>query len=531
MRLVSGTTMQAVDRRAIAEFGITGLTLMENAGRGCADLIDAEFGRGPGKRAVVMAGKGNNGGDGYVIARLLRKRGWHVAVYVIAVRDEIAGDARANLDLLGDEGVLFCPAEGDLAPHLAALGEADVVVDALLGTGLKSPVRGSLAEAVAAVNAAGRPVVAVDIPSGIDAGSGAVLGSAVCADHTVTFAVAKLGHVLFPGAAHAGRIHLVDIGIPAKVIAEAESVLFLDTDEVGPLIRERGRTAHKGDFGHCLVVAGSAGKTGAAAMAANSAVRSGAGLVTLAVPASLNAILEIKTTEAMTLPIPDEGRGCFTAEGRTAIVRELEGKDALALGPGISRDREAALLVRELTAECPLPMVVDADGLNALAEDMTVLSRKKSSAVILTPHPGEMARLAGMSVGEVEAERIGTARSFASKYGVYLVLKGARTVIAAPDGRLAVNGSGNPGMASGGMGDVLTGILVALLGQEYEPFTACSVGVFLHGHAADLVAAEKGEIGMSAVDVQERLPYALRKLITDRVPNGGRNSNIDRRSL
>jgi ADP-dependent NAD(P)H-hydrate dehydratase / NAD(P)H-hydrate epimerase len=519
MKVVSGDTMQLMDRRTMAEFAVAGLTLMENAGRGCAEMIDAEFGRGPGSRAVVLAGKGNNGGDGYVIARLLQERGWHVTVFVLAARDEISGDARTNLDLLTHDPH-FCPAQKDLAPHRALLGEADVIVDALLGTGLKSVVKGPLAAAIAAVNASGRPVVAVDIPSGVDANSGRVLGTAVRADHTVSFALAKLGHVLFPGALHAGRLHLVDIGIPAAVVAEAETILFLDADEVRPLVRVRERTAHKGEFGHCLIVAGSTGKTGAAAMAANSAVRCGAGLVTLAVPASLNAILEMKTTEAMTLPIPDEGRGRFTDDARMDIVRELAGKDALAIGPGISRNLQTARLVRELVTEAPLPLVVDADGLNALAEDPAVLMRNRSSVVVLTPHPGEMARLAGMTVGEVEADRIGIARRFAGENGVYLVLKGARTVIAAPDGRIALNGSGNPGMASGGMGDVLTGILAALLGQGYEPFTACCLGVFLHGHAADLVADEKGEIGMSAVDVQERLPYALRELIHARVPQG-----------
>jgi ADP-dependent NAD(P)H-hydrate dehydratase / NAD(P)H-hydrate epimerase len=518
MKLVSGETMQMIDRRTILEFGIAGLTLMENAGRGCAELIDAEFGHGPGSRAVVLAGKGNNGGDGYVISRLLQERGWDVKVIVLAERDEIAGDARTNLDRLRSETVLFCPEPEDLAPHLAALGDADVIADALLGTGLKSPVRGILAGAVAAVNASGRPVVAVDIASGIDAGSGRVLGTAVKADHTVTFAVAKLGHILFPGAAHAGRLHVVDIGIPKEAVDEAETSLFLDLDEVRPLVKRRERNSHKGSFGHCLIVAGSVGKTGAAAMAANSAVRCGAGLVTLAVPASLNPILEIKTTEAMTIPVPDEGRGYFADDARTAIVRELAGKDALAIGPGIARNLPTARLVRELVADTPLPMVVDADGLNAVAEDPAVLMRSKSSAVILTPHPGEMARLAGMSVADVEADRIGTARRFAREHGVHVVLKGARTVVAAPDGRLALNGSGNPGMASGGMGDVLTGILVALLGQAYEPFTACCQGVFLHGHAADLVAAEKGEVGMSAVDVQERLPYAFRELLSARDP-------------
>ncbi len=513
MKVVTGKVMQAMDRRAIEEFGVSGRELMENAGRGCVDLIISEFGSGPGCRAVVVAGKGNNGGDGFVIARLLSDHGWHVATFVLADRDEISGDARVNLDLLKETTVIFCSGQGGLVRHQAEIREADLVVDALLGTGLTSEVGGAYAEAVDLINAAGKPVIAVDIPSGIDAGNGRVLGCAINADITVTFALAKLGHLLFPGIDHTGRLHLVDIGIPAEVTASADICEFVEAAEIRPLLRKRDKSAHKGNFGHCLIVAGSTGKTGAAAMAANSAVRTGAGLVTLAVPASLNQILEIKTTEAMTLPVPDEGTGCLTAGAREALDKALAGKDALALGPGISRSPGTARLVRELAEEALLPMVIDADGLNALAEDLSLLTRRKSPDIILTPHPGEMARLAGVTAEAVESDRIGTAREFAAKYGVYLVLKGARTVIAAPDGRIALNGSGNPGMASGGMGDVLTGVLVALLGQGYDPFAACKLGVFLHGHAADMVAAEKGEIGMSAVDVQERLPYALKELM------------------
>jgi NAD(P)H-hydrate epimerase len=303
------------------------------------------------------------------------------------------------------------------------------------------------------------------------------------------------------------------IGIPAELVEEADGCEFLTIDGIRPLLRPRERQAHKGHFGHCLIVAGSRGKTGAAALSANSAVRTGSGLVTLAVPEGLNPILEIKTTEAMTVPLPDAGRGHLGMEALPAIERLLSGKDALAVGPGLGLESDTALLVRALVETVDLPLVIDADGLNALAGDMTILCRSRSSAIILTPHPGEMARLAGGTVAEVEADRIGMARAFSRNYGVWLVLKGARTVIAAPDGSVAINGSGNPGMASGGMGDVLTGIMVSLLGQGYAPWDACRLGVFIHGFAADLVAQDKGEIGMSAGDVQEMLPYAYKKLL------------------
>jgi NAD(P)H-hydrate epimerase len=460
-----------------------------------------------------MAGKGNNGGDGYVIARLLKERGWQVAIFVLARKEDIGGDARANLELLKDMSVVFCPEQGMFGHYGETLQEATVIVDALLGTGLKSEVRGAYAEAIGVVNAAGRPVIAVDIPSGIDAASGKVLGCAIRADVTVTFALAKCGHLLYPGADHAGRLQIVDIGIPAAVTEAAEGYGFLDAATIMPLLRRRSRNAHKGSFGHCLIIAGSTGKSGAAAMAANSAIRSGAGLVTLAVPASLNAILEVKTTEAMTLPLPDAGSGFLPLSARDAIEEALTGKDVVALGPGLARHPETAQLVRELVVATELPLVIDADGLNALSEDPGTLLRKKSAIVILTPHPGEMGRLAGIPTAAVEADRVGVAREFAAKNKVYLILKGARTVVAAPDGAVAINGSGNPGMASGGMGDVLTGVLTALIAQGYEPFNACKLGVFVHGYAADLVAADKGEVGMAAVDVQERLPYAIKSLM------------------
>ncbi len=512
MKAVTGETMRLLDRRAIEELGISGLTLMENAGKRCAEAIIEKFGRDDEQRAVIVAGKGNNGGDGYVIARHLKKKGWHVVVFVLVSQDEIRGDARTNLDLLTDMPVLFCPDQGGLDRYATTLNEATVIVDAMLGTGLNNAVEGIFAEAIGIINNSARPVVAVDIPSGIDSATGQVLGCAIKADLTVTFATAKCGHVLFPGAEHTGRLKIADIGIPAELTAAAEGYEFLDAATVRPLVKRRGRSAHKGDAGHCLIVAGSTGKSGAAAMAANSAVRGGAGLVTLAAPASLNGVLEVKTTEAMTLPLPDEGCG-YLADGAAAAVAEaVTGKDAVALGPGVGRHPETARLVRKLAAETPLPLVIDADGLNALAEEPGVLLGKKSAIVILTPHPGEMARLAGISTAEVESDRIGTARAFAVKYGLFMVLKGAGTIIAAPDGAVVINGSGNPGMASGGMGDVLTGLLTALVAQGYEPFAACRLGVFIHGRAADLVAADKGEIGISAVDVQERIPYAIKEL-------------------
>lgn len=512
MRVVTAQTMQEIDKRAIEGYGIPGLQLMENAGSCCVEEIIAEFGLHG--HCLVMAGKGNNGGDGYVIARLLSQKGWNVKVMVLAGREQIFGDAAANLDKLPGSVITHCTDEGQLsALHMEEIFQADLIVDALLGTGLCNAVSGIYLEAIELMNTSGRPVVAVDIPSGIHGTTGRVLGAAVRACITVTFAFAKLGHVLYPGAEYTGRLVVADIGIPPEVMESVSGYDFMDADAVRPMLHRRDRTAHKGRFGHCLIIAGATGTTGAAALAANSAVRAGSGLVTLGVAESIHGILEIKTTEAMTVPLPDSGGGHLTSSAFPAIDQLLVGKDAVAIGPGLGRHPETYALVRNLVETVVLPLVIDADGLNALAEDITVLTRKRTRQMVLTPHPGEMSRLLGTSIPDVEAMRISVAVEFARTYGVFLVLKGARTLIASPDGNAAVNGSGNPGMASGGMGDVLTGIIVSLLGQGYAAWDACRLGVFLHGFAADMVAEEKGEIGINASDVLDKLPYACNKLL------------------
>lgn len=513
MKIVSADTMRKAERLTMETRGIPGRVLMETAGRACADIVCAEWGTEKESRAVIVAGKGNNGGDGYVIARCLLRRGWNVAVYILADRKDITGDAEANLMLLDPSSTTFFTASGDVLRTVQVFRTASVIVDALFGIGLNSTVTGIHAEAIDVINSAGKPVLAVDIPSGINASTGSVLGVAVRAEITVTFGLAKVGHAVYPGREYSGKVKVVDIGIPVEITAPLKGCEFLDTESVRPLVASRARCGHKGTYGHCLIVAGATGKTGAASLAANSAVRTGSGLVTLAVPASLNHVLEVKTTEAMTLPLEDAGKGFLGIVNGDAILRAAQGKDAIAVGPGISREPETIALVRRLVENASLPMVVDADGLNAIAQDVSILDKKKTSSLVLTPHPGEMSRLSGLSISAIEEDRISAAREFAMRYGVFLVLKGAGTVIASPDGDIAVNGSGNPGMGSGGMGDVLTGIIVSLLGQNYPPAHACCLGVFLHGFAADLVAREKGEIGICATDVQERLPLAYQGIL------------------
>ena len=511
MKAVTGEVMQLMDQRAIGEFGIPGLTLMERAGRACADAISERFGPGEGQRALIVAGKGNNGGDGFVIARLLIERGWDAPVLLLAPLDAVTGDAAANLARLAPRTVTSVP-EG-VAGQQEQFGSATVIVDALLGTGVKSEVTGSFREAIDMINAAGVPVVAVDIPSGVDAGTGGVLGRAVRADLTVSFALPKLGCVLHPGAELCGRLLVADIGMPETVVAEAPGCEFVDLASARGLFRPRAAAAHKGTSGHCLIIAASTGKTGAAAMAANSALRAGGGLVTLAVPAALNAVLEVKSTEAMTLPIGPAGKGYFQAGALGELLRAAAGKDVVALGPGLGTAAATVYLVHSLVASLPQALVLDADALNAVAAAPELLLQRRDRVTLLTPHPGEMARLARCSIARVEADRIGCARDFAVRFQVYLILKGARSIIAAPDGRIAINGSGNPGMATGGMGDVLTGVVASLAGQGYHPFAACQLGAFVHGYAADLQAESRGMLGLTATDVQEKLPEALQNLV------------------
>lgn len=514
MKVITAHTMQDIDRRAINEYGIPGHELMENAGRGCARQIMAAYGGSGPRRTVILAGKGNNGGDGYVIARHLLENGWQAQVIILAERKDIQGDALTALVRLPDDVLSFCPGEGELtARHHSDIQEADLLIDALLGTGLSQDLRGSYLEAVALINRAPAPVVAVDIPSGVHGTTGRILGQAVFADLTVTFAFAKLGHVLYPGADHAGRLEIVDIGIPRPLSETAVGYEYLDEAAAAPLVTRRSRTGHKGTYGHALVIAGSPGKSGAAVLSANSAIRSGAGLVTLAVPERIHQIVEIKTTEAMTAALPDTKTGHLSTKAAPAIERLLSGKNALAIGPGIDRKPETVALVHALVESVSLPMVIDADGLNAVAEDTSVLHRRVSQNIILTPHPGEMARLLGSPIPDVAAIRISIAQEFARTFGVHLILKGAHTIIAAPSGMTAINGSGNPGMACGGMGDVLTGIITALLAQGYSAWNACRLGVFVHGLAGDLVAARQGETGMTATDLMEQLPLAFNRLL------------------
>lgn len=515
MKLLSAAQMKQLDLRAIEEGGVPGVVLMENAGRAVADLVCRRFSALRPGTVLVVAGKGNNGGDGYVVARHLVNRGWRVRVLVLAAMEDIGGDARTNLEILLRCGadLEFVSEEECLCQYLKMQGDAILLVDALFGTGLKSAVQGLCQRMIDWINASGLPVVAVDIPSGIDATTGQVLGTSVNAALTVTFAYPKLGHLLYPGARFVGALEVADIGIPAVLCRQLpDESLLVDALEAQSLLPERAVTGHKGSFGHLLVIAGSTGKSGAAAMASSGALRIGAGLVTLACPAGIHAVLEAKLTEAMTVPLP-EFAGQVSLQAMPVVEQLWSEKRAVAIGPGLGQGEEVFALVRRLVRECPLPLVLDADGINALAGHVEILGERLGHVTVLTPHPGEMARITGLTVAAIETDRVGVARSFAVEHNVILVLKGAHTVTAFPDGRVRINKSGNPGMASGGMGDVLTGIIGGLLAQGIPATDAATLGVFLHGFAADRLQRTLGDAGMLATDLLSEIPAARYELL------------------
>lgn len=513
MRLIRAEEMQAIDRQAIEQIGIPGVVLMENAGRAATEVFCHKFEDlypGP---VLVLAGKGNNGGDGYVMARLLAEFGWQVQTLILGRAEDIVGDAAVMLGILQklEQPISFVADARELRSVFVA-SEPVIIVDALFGTGLKSTVRGLYAEAIEIINSSAAMVFAVDIPSGVDASTGQVCGMAVQADLTVSFDHAKIGHGSNPGSAFSGLLEVVDIGIPVGGRPQLDSdVLLADAEDAADWLPERPENGHKGDFGHLLLLAGSSGKTGAAALAGNAAVRGGCGLVTVGTPASVHDILEIKLTEAMTTPLADAD-GLISPQAQGQIAELLNGRQALAVGPGLGQSEGLVELLTWLLVATELPMVIDADGLNLLTGQLELLKQRSGAPVILTPHPGEMARLSGLSIAEIEDDRYQVAVEFAAEHGVVLLLKGARTVVASPDGRVRINSSGNDGLASGGSGDVLTGVIGALLAQGLEPFTAAALAAWLHGRAAELVANGQGVAGMAASDLLCQLPVARREL-------------------
>lgn len=508
--------VRRLDRRAVEEMGISSLTLMENAGAGAAAEIVRRFAPRERRQVVIAAGKGNNGGDGFVVARFLRELESSVSVFLLGRGKEVAGDAAAELARFLELGGEIVEVTGP--DHLdqleAACRASDLIVDALLGTGLTGPARDLVAEAIEAINRSGKPVVSLDLPSGLSSDRGELLGPAICATLTTTFAGWKRGLLLHPGAGKAGEVSVVGIGIPPGEAGLGITTFLLEAADVKPLFPSRPPDAHKGSYGHLLIVAGSQGKTGAAALAAMAALRSGVGLATVVAPASQQPIIAALGMEFMTEPLPETAAQSLSLKVKDRIVELARKADAVAVGPGLSLDPETQALVRELVRDLECPLVVDADGLSALVDHLEIVGQARFPRC-LTPHPGEMARMLQASVAQVQSDRIETARAFSSRFGAFLALKGAGSVIGEPGGRVFINPTGNPGMATGGSGDVLTGMAGAFLARGFMPLQALQAAVYLHGLAGDLARDEKGEEGLIAGDILEAIPAAILKLQRD----------------
>ncbi len=517
MILLNAAESRELDRISQENYGIPSYSLMTRAGEAVASALVERF---PDAAAdvLVVAGKGNNGGDGFVAARRLIQDGFAVRAVLVGRAADLKGDAaRAYAEFRASGGkAIEAPGESSLDSALRIRPGA--VVDAIFGTGLNAEVKDGPRRAIELVNSFAVPTVAVDIPSGVNSDTGAVMGAAVQASLTVTFGFAKFGHVSYPGAGRCGALQIADIGFAPRAIDElSPRGRFLERADLRHLIRARPVDAHKGMYGHPLVIAGSRGKSGAVLLASRAALRTGAGLVTAAVPESIQPIVAAGQAELMTEPIADRDGHFDGAHAPAALKMLLDGKNALIVGPGIGVSDDTKRLIEWLisdASERERPMLIDADGLNALAAIGCEALKRARGAAVLTPHPGEAARLLGVTPALINDDRVSAARTLAERTGATVLIKGARSVIASPDGAIYVNSTGNPGMSTPGMGDALSGMVGALLGQHLRPLDALALGVFLHGYAADRVAARMGRVGYIAGDLIDELP-AAREALTE----------------
>ncbi len=512
VKVVTPLQMRDVDRRAVDGFGVPSSVLMDRAGAAAAAVA---LKLAEGGRAVVAAGPGNNGGDGFVAARYLSDAGFDVAVHLLGRAARLKGDAAANCKSFVNCGGRL--EEYERRRFGRDVAREGVALDAMLGTGSRGGLTGAFAEAATTLRRAGGPVVAVDVPSGVDAATGAVPGEAVVADATVTFGLPKIGLLQYPGRGCAGEIHVADVGYPGAAVDElafepsGEAPGYVAripaVDEVAALLPPRPLNLHKGAAGRAYVLAGSRGMSGAAALAGQACLRAGAGLVEVGLPAGLDVIFSGATLECLSHPLPQTPEGALAAEAAPAVAEKLAGADAAAIGPGLGRAKATGDLLSEVTRRVKCPVVVDADGLYLLG--LEGLTRRRLRGV-LTPHPGEMAQLFGVSAGDVQRDRLRWARELAAQTGMAVILKGYLSVIAAPGEETWLNPTGNPGLASGGSGDVLTGVVLAFLAGGSSPAAAARAGAYVHGLAADVAAEASGERSLVAGDVLEALPAAIK---------------------
>jgi ADP-dependent NAD(P)H-hydrate dehydratase / NAD(P)H-hydrate epimerase len=533
MKILTAAEMREVDRLTTERYGIPSLTLMENAGKSVADFMAARFRRIESRRIVVLCGKGNNGGDGFVVARRLAEAGATPGVILIGGQDELRGDAAVNRERWQKSGgeVRMVGTSSDWLAAKPAVNSADFIVDALLGTGVRGPVEGLLSEVIQEVNRheRGRIVIAIDIPSGLPADTGEISGNdaearnsndkIVVADYTVTFTAPKQGMFLGRSSSYIGKLAVQEIGSPAELVEEIGkgNVRWLEPREFPEFMLPRKPDGNKGNYGHALIVAGSVGKSGAAVMASWAALRVGAGLVTAAVPEPILPIVATPNPEVMTEPLPatDTGGISLRALEYERFNGMVKGKSVIGIGPGLTTQNETVQFVRTVVGKyLDVPIVLDADGLNAFAGRALELNAVRKMLAV-TPHPGEMARLVGRDTKQIQSRRLEAARKAAADWSAYVILKGSQTVIAAPNGNAWINPTGNPGMATGGTGDVLTGILAGIIAQHGPCAAALCFGVYLHGLAGDIAYADSGEAPLMATDLIRSIPRAYQQFFTE----------------
>jgi hydroxyethylthiazole kinase-like uncharacterized protein yjeF len=514
MKILTSQQMKDIDRKAIQDIGIIGPLLMENAGIQITKEILVKYPEIREEKVVIVAGRGNNGGDGFVVARHLFNRGCRPVVLLLAMRKDLRGDAALNAHIAGNIGIEIreITSVRKWSANKRVLMKATLLVDGIFGTGLTKPAKGLFAQVIGDINKTKAFKVAIDIPSGLSADTFETIGPCVRADLTVTLAARKIAHMFPPAEDYVGELKISDISIPPYLFEDENLKLeWVEEDMIRPYFRRRRRDAHKGTYGHLFVVSGSLGKTGAAVMAGKAALKMGAGLVTVGTPRSCLPIVARSMMELMTEPLPETEEGTLSSAAVEKVLNLIKGKDAFMLGPGISTHDSTKDFVISLLPQIKIPLILDADALNILAFKTDIL-KSLSKPVILTPHPGEFARLVKLPIKEVLAKRLELVPRFAAEYGVYVVLKGYRTLIAAPDGRTCVNPTGNPGMASGGSGDVLSGMIASMIIQEKNILEAVLAAVYIHGLSGDIGAKRLGEKFLTAGNIITYLPAAMRTL-------------------
>lgn len=511
MKVVNADQMRRLDREAVDRYKIPGIVLMENASLGVVRSMEMKYGPLQGRSVLIFCGKGNNGGDGMAAARHLANRGANVQVVLLGKPKSLQGDAAANHAICKRMKIRVHPVTSSRGFTAVSreIRKADLILDAILGTGIVPPVRGLVEQAVRRINRSGKPVISVDLPTGLSADSSEVAGEVVRADLTVTFGLPKISLVQYPSLSNAGEVHVADISLPAELVEKAKIPVELLSEEVMKGLPPRRPDLHKGEAGRVLLIAGSMGMPGAAVMTALSCFRVGAGLVYAAVPGRVREFFNKRVVEGITVTLPETDQYHLSLSALPDILGAARGKNAAVIGPGIGLDPATGDMVRSLIQKIRIPLVLDADALSHLAGNTGIL-RKVRTPVILTPHPGEMARLTDVSEQVLKTRRVDLAREFAGKFGVILVLKGARTVVADPLGRVWINPTGNPGMATAGTGDVLTGMIAGLVAQGMAPLQAALAGVFMHGLCGDLAAARRGKRGLLSRDLIRDIPNVLR---------------------